>query len=182
MICLATQLVRASPEMVKVAHEEGVLQNTITGTVTDDNGAPLPGASILVKGTTTGTQTDFDGNYSISAESGATLVFSYVGFATQEIVVGAQNSIDVSMAEDAAALEEVVVVGYGTQRKQDLTGAISVVKTDEMVQQPSGQITNQLQGRVSGVTITGGGQPGEAPQIKIRGANTFGNNSPLYVV
>lgn len=76
----------------------------------------------------------------------------------------------------------MVVVGYGTQRKQDLTGAISVVKVDELVQQPSGQVTSQLQGRVSGVTITGGGQPGQTPQIKIRGASTFGNNNPLYVV
>ncbi|MEH6406703.1 MAG: TonB-dependent receptor [Leeuwenhoekiella sp.] len=180
---MGTQVVLASPTLnIKSAVSDEILQNTITGTVTDNNGAPLPGASILVKGTTNGTQSDFDGNYSITTDSGATLVFSYVGFATQEIVVGAQTSINVTMEEDAGQLEEVVVVGYGTQRKQDLTGAISVVKTDELVQQPSGQITSQLQGRVSGVTITGGGQPGEAPQIKIRGANTFGNNNPLYVV
>ena len=183
MICLGTQFVLASPKtLLKSDITDDIFQDTVTGTVTDSNGAPLPGASILVKGTTNGTQTDFDGNYSITADSNATLVFSYVGFTTQEIVVGTQNAIDVTLVEDADQLEEVVVVGYGTQRKQDLTGAISVVKTDEMAQQPSGQITSQLQGRVSGVTITGGGQPGEAPQIKIRGANTFGNNNPLYVV
>ncbi|MFD2825555.1 SusC/RagA family TonB-linked outer membrane protein [Leeuwenhoekiella polynyae] len=157
-------------------------QATITGTVLDPDGMPLPGVNILVKGTTTGTQSDFDGNYFIEAANDATLVFSYLGFKTQTLAINNRTNIDVSLEEDAGQLDEVVVVGYGTQRKQDLTGAISVVKVDELVQQPTAQITSQLQGRVSGVTITGGGQPGQAPQIKIRGANTFGNNSPLYVV
>ena len=158
------------------------VQTTVTGTVTDANGLPLPGTSVLVEGTNTGAQTDFDGNYTIDAAADATLIFSYVGFATQEIAIDGRTAINVTLEEDAGQLDEVVVVGYGTQRKQDLTGAISVVKVDELIQQPSAQITSQLQGRVSGVTITGGGQPGQAPQIKIRGASTFGNNSPLYVV
>jgi len=158
------------------------VQTTVTGTVTDANGLPLPGTSVLVDGTNTGAQTDFDGNYTIDAAADATLVFSYVGFATQEIAVDGRTAINVTLEEDAGQLDEVVVVGYGTQRKQDLTGAISVVKVDELIQQPSAEITSQLQGRVSGVTITGGGQPGQAPQIKIRGASTFGNNNPLYVV
>ena len=158
-------------------------QSTVTGTVTDaDNGMPIPGVNVTEKGTNNGVTTDFDGNYSIDVADGATLVFSYVGFTTTENVVNNQTTMDVILSADVQSLNEVVVVGYGTQRKQDLTGAVSVVKTDELVQQPTAQITNQLQGRVSGVTITGGGQPGEAPQIKIRGANTFGNNTPLYVV
>jgi TonB-linked SusC/RagA family outer membrane protein len=158
------------------------VQTTITGTVTDANGLPLPGTSVLVDGTNTGAQTDFDGNFTIDAAADATLIFSYVGFSTQTIAVNGRTAINVTLEEDAGQLDEVVVVGYGTQRKQDLTGAISVVKVDELVQQPSGQVTSQLQGRVSGVTITGGGQPGQTPQIKIRGASTFGNNNPLYVV
>ncbi|MFI2743212.1 SusC/RagA family TonB-linked outer membrane protein [Zhouia sp. PK063] len=156
---------------------------TITGTVKDaKTGEVLPGVNILEKGTTNGTTTDFDGNYSITVGADAVLVFSYIGYASKEVPVKGQTTINVSISEDTTTLDEVVVVGYGTQRKQDLTGAVSVVKTDELVQQPSAQVTSQLQGRVSGVTITGSGQPGEAPQIKIRGANTFGNNTPLFVV
>ncbi len=158
------------------------LQNPITGVVVDDEGMPIPGANVLEKGTTNGTVTDFDGNYSINAASDAVLVFSYIGFKSIEVAVDGRSSIDVSLNTDVTALEEIVVVGYGTQRKQDLTGAVSVVKTEDLAKQPSGQVTSQLQGRASGVTITGGGQPGEAPQIKIRGSNTFGNNNPLYVV
>ncbi len=182
LICVGMQPMTANIPLTENFLISETPQSTITGSVTDANGAPLPGASVLVEGTTVGTQTDFDGNYAIEAAGDATLVFSYVGFETQEIAINGRAGIDVSMAEDASQLDEVVVVGYGTQRKQDLTGAISVVDVDELVQQPSAQITSQLQGRVSGVTITGGGQPGQAPQIKIRGASTFGNNNPLYVV
>ncbi|MDX1279558.1 TonB-dependent receptor plug domain-containing protein, partial [Oceanihabitans sediminis] len=157
-------------------------QSPVTGVVLDETGMPIPGANVLEKGTTNGTVTDFDGNYSINVASDAVLVFSYIGYSNVEIAVNGQSTIDVSMETDVTALEEIVVVGYGTQRKQDLTGAVSVVKTDDLQKQPSGQVTNQLQGRASGVTITGGGQPGEAPQVKIRGSNTFGNNNPLYVV
>ncbi|WP_035916914.1 SusC/RagA family TonB-linked outer membrane protein [Flavimarina sp. Hel_I_48] len=182
MVCLGHQSITANVFESGGSLNSEYVQTTVSGTVTDANGNPLPGASVLVKGTTIGAQTDFDGNYSIDAPGDATLVISYVGFQTQEIAINNQTAVNVSLAEDAGQLDEVVVVGYGTQRKQDLTGAISVVKVDELVQQPSAQITSQLQGRVSGVTITGGGQPGQAPQIKVRGANTFGNNNPLYVV
>ncbi len=158
-------------------------QQQVTGTVIDaETGTPIPGANVIEKGSTNGTTTDFDGNYSITVSSDATLTFSYIGFQNKEISVDGQTTINATLSQDVTALDEIVVVGYGTQRKQDLTGAISVVKTDELVQQPTAEVTSQLQGRVSGVTITGGGQPGEAPQVKIRGANTFGNNTPLYVV
>ncbi|SHJ39552.1 TonB-linked outer membrane protein, SusC/RagA family [Pseudozobellia thermophila] len=179
---LQRSFANANPSPKTVNEIKGIFQSTITGTVVDSSGLPLPGANVIVKGTTVGTQTDFDGNFTLNAEEGSILVFSYIGFKNQEIKLTGQTTVNVTMVEDAAALEEVVVVGYGTQRKQDLTGAVSVVKVDEMAQQPSGQVTSQLQGRVSGVTITGGGQPGESPQIKIRGSNTFGNNNPLYIV
>lgn len=182
LLCLGSQLALANSAPNGKIVTGDILQSTVTGTVTDESGAPLPGASVVVKGTTTGTQTDFDGNYTLEVAGDGVLVFSYIGFQTQEVPINDQSTINITMAEDAAKLDEVVVVGYGTQRKQDLTGAVSVVKTDELAQQPSGQVTSQLQGRVSGVTITGGGQPGEAPQVKIRGSNTFGNNNPLYIV
>ncbi|SHI88883.1 TonB-linked outer membrane protein, SusC/RagA family [Arenibacter nanhaiticus] len=170
-------------ELTVNSNSKNIFQNIITGTVLDgETGDPIPGANVLEKGTTNGAVTDFDGNYSIKASENGILVFSYIGYKSVEISVNGQNTITVSLDADVTALEEIVVVGYGVQRKQDLTGAISVVKTDELAQQPSAQVTSQLQGRVSGVTITGGGQPGEAPQIKIRGSNTFGNNNPLYVV
>lgn len=155
----------------------------VKGTVYDSgNGETIPGVNILEKGTNNGAITDLDGKYTISVSENATLVFSFVGYMTQEVTVQGQNTIDVRLSPDVTALEEVVVVGYGTQRKQDMTGAVSVVKTDELIQQPVAQLTNQLQGRVSGVTITGSGQPGEPSRITIRGLNTFGNNAPLYIV
>ncbi len=168
------------PEPVR--KEQNTTFRLVTGTVTSVNGEPLAGASVQEKGTTNGVVTDFDGDFTIEVSDNAVLVVSYIGFKALEVPVDGREEINVSLQEDLAQLDEVVVVGYGTQRKQDLTGAVSVVKTDEMLQQPTAQVTNQLQGRVSGVTITGSGQPGEAPQIKIRGANTFGNNSPLFVV
>ncbi|MCE7065171.1 TonB-dependent receptor [Dyadobacter sp. CY326] len=156
----------------------------VTGTVRGDNNDALPGVSVVLKGTQNGTTTDIDGKYTLNIPdgSGATLVFSFVGYATQEIAVGANATQDVVLASDTRALNEVVVVGYGTQRKKDLTGAVAIVNVQELQQQPTSQITSQLQGRASGVTVLGSGQPGEAPQIRIRGINTFGNNSPLYVV
>ncbi|MGS2763394.1 SusC/RagA family TonB-linked outer membrane protein [Sinomicrobium sp. M5D2P9] len=171
----------ASPKSEKEKKSSVFL--SVTGKVTSEDGQPLVGASVMEKGTTNGVVADFDGNYAIEVSSdNAILVVSYVGFKTLEVPVDGREVVDVSLQEDLAQLDEVVVVGYGTQRKQDLTGAVSVVKTDELTQQPTADVTNQLQGRVSGVTVTGGGQPGEAPQVKIRGANTFGNNTPLYVV
>lgn len=155
----------------------------ITGTVTDaDNGESIPGVNISQKGTTSGTITDLDGKFSLQAPGDGILVFSFIGYTTQEVPINGQKSINVTLSSDVTGLEEVVVVGYGTQKKADLTGAVSVVKMDEMSQQPTANLTSQLQGRVSGVTITGSGQPGQAPQVKIRGVNTFGNNTPLYVV
>lgn len=158
---------------------------TVTGTVTDVAiGTPIPGANVVVKGTTNGTVTDFDGNYAITASSSDILVFSYVGFASQEIQVGGNSTINVGLQEDANELDEVVVVGYGTQRKEDLTGSVSLVDTEEITKQANSDVTQMLQGHVAGVSISSGGQPGASPSVRIRGVATFGgaNAEPLYVV
>ena len=157
---------------------------TITGRVTDaaDN-ATLPGVTVIVKGTTVAAQTNVDGQYSIEVSgSNPVLVFSFVGMTTQEVAVGARSQVDVALSTDLSALEEVVVIGYGTARKKDLTGAVSIVKVSELVEQPNSNIANQLQGRASGITVLGTGQPGTSPQIRIRGINSFGNNAPLYII
>ncbi len=161
-------------------------QKTVSGKVTAaSDGLPLPGVNVIVKGTERGQVTDIDGNYSISVASNETLVFNYLGFVEQEIVVGNQTTIDVALKDDTEALEEVVVVGYGSVRKEDLTGAVSVVDTEEMQKQATNDVTQMMQGRVAGVSITSDGQPGAAPSVRIRGVATFGigaSAEPLYVV
>lgn len=159
-------------------------QVNVKGTVTDagDN-TPLPGVSILVKGTNNGVLTNESGNFSISANANDILVASYIGYTTQEISISSgQDVYNISLAPSTSDLDEVVVTGYASQRKRDLTGAVSVVNVDDMNRQPTGQVSNQLQGQASGVTVIGSGQPGREPQVRIRGINTFGNNTPLYVV
>lgn len=162
-------------------------QKTVSGTVTAaSDGLPLPGVNILVKGTADrGTVTDIDGKYSISVASNETLVFNYLGFIEQEIVVGNQTTINVALQDDTEALEEVVVVGYGAVKKEDLTGSVSVVDTEEMQKQATNDVTQMMQGRVAGVSITSDGQPGASPSVRIRGVATFGlgaSAEPLYVV
>lgn len=159
------------------------LQKTITGKVTDAvSGEPLPGVAVTIQGTTRGASTDLEGNYSLDAAPGEILVFSFLGYKNVERPAGDQTVINVALEADVAGLEQVVVVGYGSQQKKDLTGAVSVVNVQDLVQQPTANVTTQLQGRAAGVTVLGGGQPGDPPQIRIRGINTFGNNSPLFVV
>tara|TARA_R110002033_G_scaffold160593_1_gene196978 strand:+ start:10198 stop:13464 length:3267 start_codon:yes stop_codon:yes gene_type:complete len=160
-------------------------QTTITGKITDEAGIPLPGASILVKGTTIGAVTTFDGDYSIAVLDGATtLVFSYLGFVKQEIIINGRSIIDVVMLADNTSLDEVVVVGYGTQRKKDIAGAISTVKTEELVLSSSPSIGDVLRGKVSGLQITqNSAQPGGGLDIQIRGAGSINaSNAPLIVV
>ena len=165
------------------SHAQGQEQ-TISGKVSDAEG-PLPGASIIVKGTTNGTQTDFDGNYTISnVPADATLVFSYIGFKTTEISVDSQTVIDVTLEVDAQSLDEVVIVGYGTSTKKDLTGSSSTVKAELISKRPLTQLDQALSGTVAGVVVTSGtGQPGRGQQIKIRGTSSItGSTDPLYVV
>ena len=183
MICLGTQLALASPETnFKSVETDNMVQSTITGTVTDADGTPLPGANVLVKGTTNGTQTDFDGNYSLNADSDAVLVFSYLGFQTLEIAVGGNSTVNATLQEDASALDEVVVTGYQTETKRETTAAVSIVKAEELAAIPSGNVEQQLAGRVAGVTVVTNGQPGTTSQIRVRGFGAFGGNEPLYVV
>jgi len=159
------------------------LQSAVKGKVTSEKGEPLPGVSVNVKGTRIGTTTDNNGNYSINApEASAVLVFSYIGFISKEIPVNGQTILNAQLQEEQTSLGEVVVVGYGTQRKKDLTSAVSVVNVGDLIKQPTASVNNLLQGQASGVTVLGSGQPGEEPQVRIRGVNTFGNNNPLYVV
>lgn len=160
----------------------GTIQaQTITGTVSDATG-PLPGANVLVKGTTNGTQTDFDGNYTITAESDATLVFSYIGYKSVTIPVNGQTTIDVSLEEDASKLDEVIVTGYGTQAKKDLTGAVAVVDTEQLLSIPAATFAQQLQGRAAGVNIVNDSRAGGQATVRIRGFGSVGNNDPLYII
>lgn len=168
-----------------VVHPVEKIQSTVSGMVTDNNGYPLPGASVTLKeNTTIGVQTDFDGNYSIEIDDPKTvLVFRYLGFVTQEIVVGTQSRIDVTMEEDAQSLDEIVIVGYGTQKKSDVTGAISTVKSEELTKVVATNPVDALQGKISGVNVTqSSGTPGASSDITIRGIGSFGNNQPLYIV
>ncbi len=158
---------------------------SVTGMITDGN-MPLPGVNIIVKGTTNGAVTDFDGNYTLSnvPENGI-LVFSFVGFANQEVAVSGRSVIDIILQEDAAALDEVVVTGYSSQRAVDLTGAVSVVDMAPIQEasMSSGSPIQAMQGRVAGLFVQKSGDPsGSSNQILIRGVNTLGNNEPLYVI
>lgn len=159
-------------------------EKTVSGTVVDEDGLPLPGVNVIEKGTNNGAQTDFDGNYSISIEQGGVLVFSYVGFATQEVVVGAAQEINVTLEVDAAALEEVVVTAYGVQKKESITGSITEVKAKELGEVQTSNVVQGLTGKVAGVQIINeSGQPGAAPTVRFRGIGSINASSePLYVV
>jgi len=156
----------------------------VSGTVSDASG-PLPGASVVVKGTTNGTQTDFDGNYSLSnVDSNATLVVSYIGFATQEVAVNGQTTINVTLLEDAQALDEVVIIGYGTTTVKDATGAVTAVNAEDFNGGVISSPEQLIQGKTAGVNISqSSGEPGAGISINIRGSNSVrANNNPLFVV
>lgn len=172
---------RAVSESIK----KKVQEHQITGTIVDKDGNPLPGASIMEKGTIIGTVTDFDGKFSLSvSDENAILVVTYLGFATQEIAVGDQTSFTITLQEDASALDEVVLIGYGSQRKSDLTGAVTVVKLKAMDEVPVVSVDQALVGRVGGVQINqSSGQAGAGTSIRIRGGNSInGTNEPLFVI
>lgn len=155
----------------------------IRGTIVDESGLPLPGVSIIIKGTLNGTVSDIDGNYAITAKAESTLVFNYVGYTSVQESVNGRNAINISLKADTKNLEEVIVVGYGTQKKSVVTGAISSVKAKDIENLPITRIEQALQGRTSGVMITGNsGQPGSSSTIRVRGTTSFGNNDPLWVV
>lgn len=157
--------------------------NVVKGVVYDETGTPAMGVNILKKGTTEGTITDLDGNFEIAAKKGDVLVFSYIGYMSQEIVYNGQPKLEVRLEEDAEKLDEVVVVGYGTMKKSDLTGAISSVDVDELASRATTNPAEALQGKVSGVNIQKvGGNAGSTVSVKIRGVKSFGDNDPLYII
>ena len=169
---------------ILLEEEEEEAQAPITGVIVDGDGVPLPGVNVFIKGTNTGTATDFDGNYSIPAAEGDVLVFSYVGFENQELIVGNEQNIDISMEADYANLDEVVITGYGSTAKKDLVSSISQIKGDALVNQPVARVDNMLQGRAAGVNVVStSGEPGAAATIRIRGMSSInGNNQPLFVI
>jgi TonB-linked SusC/RagA family outer membrane protein len=157
-------------------------EKTVRGTVLDATGEPVIGANVIQKGTTNGVITDVSGAFSLEVPSTATLQVSYIGFQTEEVVVGSNTNLTIILKDGGIGLEEVVVIGYGTVRKGDLTGAVSVINMDDMKKSPSGSVTNQLQGLATGVNVRGTGKAGEDSQIEIRGVGTLSNRDPLWVI
>ncbi|MDX9881022.1 MAG: TonB-dependent receptor [Prolixibacteraceae bacterium] len=157
---------------------------TITGKVTDSSNAPLPGVSVVVKGTTTGTITDFDGKYTLANVPGdATLVFSFVGMKSQEISVSGKTSINITLVEEAIGIEEVVAIGYGTAKKKDMTGSVGTVGSAELTNRQTTNLSQAIQGAVSGVMVTrDANAPGSSATIRIRGITTIGDNNPLVLI
>lgn len=176
-------------EVTEVAPVVAVVQqkkNTVTGVVLDPTGMPVIGANIMVKGTTSGTITDMDGKFSLDVDKDATLVISYIGFASQEIKVGNQTKLSISLKEDSEALDELVVVGYGTQKKVNLTGSVATVDNKALSERPTTNVSSLLQGQVPGLQVTQNtGQPGaEGTSMQLRGMGTFSSagTAPMILV
>lgn len=169
-------------EAIKDLHAQQQAK-TVTGTVTDVSGEPIIGANIRIKGTTTGTITDIDGNFSIEAKPQSVIEVSYIGYLTQETVINNQKSIRFLLKEDTKTLDEVVVIGYGVQKKADLTGSVANINTEKLNTQSNANIGQALQGKIAGVDIVSqGGVPGSGTRIMVRGIGTLNNASPLYIV
>ena len=159
-------------------------QAQITGTVKGEDGADLIGVNVILKGTTSGTITDVSGKYSIQASPSDIIVFSFVGYITQEVTIGNQSTVDVTLAADVTSLQEVIVTGYASEKKADLTGAVAVVDLAPIMNNSTGNPMQSLQGRVAGLYIerNGGSPNGENSRVLIRGSNTLGNTDPLYII
>ncbi|MCH7398107.1 TonB-dependent receptor [Belliella sp. DSM 107340] len=158
-------------------------QKLIKGVVSDDFGDPLPGATVVVKGTSTGTVTNIDGEFEINVvDENSVLVFSFIGFTNVELRVGSQSTINVKLDQSISGLEEVVVTGYGTQSRKDITGAVASVSSDDLLSMPATTFAQQLQGRAAGVTVVNDATPGGGATVRIRGFGTINNNDPLYVI
>ena len=156
----------------------------ITGTISDSQSSnPLAGVTILAKGTNISTLSSDNGSFNISLSANTnTLIISYVGYATQEVNIAGKSSVTVLLQAGVSSLDEVVVTGYGTQRKRDLTGAVAVVDVSSMKAQPAASVTEAMQGKAAGVNVVNDGSPGSTPQIRIRGYSTINNNDPLYII
>lgn len=160
-----------------------IVEVMVSGTVVDSNGDPIPGVTVSIPGTSIGTATDLEGGYTLSVPEGATLVFSFIGFVSQSIVIGDQSVVDVTLVEDMASLDEVVVVGFGTQRKKDLTGSVSSVNAEDLQERPNVSIVQSLQGAIAGMNVGQVNQAGEEPSLSIRGRTSIsGSQNPLIVV
>ncbi|MEL1245411.1 TonB-dependent receptor [Flavobacterium sp. DGU11] len=159
-------------------------QNTVTGVVSDGNGMTIPGVNVTVKGTGTGVSTNVDGQYSIDVPADGVLVYSFIGFATQEIKVNGRKEINIALAENAEQLDEVVVIGYGTQKKDDVNSAVSTIRTKDIENLKQTTVDQMIQGKAAGVSVTNNsGQPGSAVSIRVRGTTSIsGTNEPLYVI
>lgn len=159
-----------------------VSAQTVKGTITDEEGFGLVGATILVDGTSTGTVSDLDGNYSLAAKAGDVLIYSFTGYSTQRITVGNETTIDVNMLPDVAVLDQIVVTGYNQQRKGDITGAVAVLNTEELTSVAATSVNQQLEGRATGVQTSTSGAAGDGTNIRIRGISSFTSNDPLIIV
>ena len=189
LLCCLPAAVSASPisaSTTAATVHEAVAQPEVpvSGRVLDENGQGMPGVTVLEKGTSNGVTTNAEGRFTLNvASSSSTLVFSFVGYTSREVAVGNQTTIDVSLAPDAKALNEVVVVGYLTQERQNVTGSVASVSAEDVRRAPVASVGEAIQGRVPGVTVTNSGQPGQAPNINIRGLGTIASGSgPLYVI
>jgi len=168
--------------MAMLTAQYGYSQVQVSGTIMSSDGGPASFANIVVKGTTNGVSADLDGKYAINATADAVLVISSVGFKAQEIPVNGKTTINATLVSDVSQLEEVIVVGYGTQKKKDLTSAISVVDASQIQKRQSTTVAESLQGLATGVSVRGGGQPGQEAKIEIRGLKNLQNSNPLYVI
>ena len=184
MLCLGAvggaSFVTPMPAMAAVAQDQVI---TVKGHVVDDQGEPLIGATVKTKDAKTGAVTDLDGNFEIRVKANATLFVSYLGYKEREIAVRGRAIIEsIQLSADNQVLDQVVVVGYGTQKKADLTGSVSIVNAEEMKKVSNSNISTMLEGKVAGVQITSDGQPGADPSVRIRGIGSFGSTAPLYVI
>ena len=177
-------IVLTTPDVFDNSVQVTFQQKSISGTVTDSRNQPLPGVTVVVKGTTQGAVTDVNGNYLLSSISeNTTLVFSFVGMRTQEMIVGSQTSINITMEQEAIGIGEIVTIGYGTVKKSDLTGAIATLRSEDINTQVESKVIDALQGKVSGLSIESlGGEPGSNMRIQIRGAGSLSNNAPLVLI
>ncbi|HJT73515.1 MAG TPA: carboxypeptidase-like regulatory domain-containing protein, partial [Chitinophaga sp.] len=184
-ICMLTAMPSAAKAEIPFAKTANAKRADITvkGKVTGDNGEALPGVSIAVKGTSRGTTSDANGNYTIVADANATLVFTSIGYAVQEVPINGNATLNVTLKTGTSQLDQVVVVGYGTQRRSQVVGSISTVKGAEITKQPVLTAAQGLQAKTPGVQVMASGTPGAQPQIRIRGVSSVtGDANPVYVV
>ncbi len=174
---------KPKPTVSFISTKTNIQDALIRGTIINaDTKEPLVGATITIKGTSISVVSDNKGYFEINTTTGQALIITYIGYVSKEIRITGAQTLSIRLEPSANHLDEVVVTGYTSQRKKDLTGAVTVVDVENMNKQPTSQINNQLQGQAAGVTVIGSGQPGEEPQVRIRGINTFGDNTPLYVL